>query len=127
MLRAVAHRTNQAQAQSAFDDAIGSHYAPFHDKVSRIAEDAGVNRHTAKSYRDGDNLPKVLAFLRLAAVVPPLRAWTLEMMRLESGPTDPAISAELRRLTAMEADFDPDFQRALADFVRMAQRRISAP
>lgn len=77
----------------ALRSAFGSESAP----IKRIANAANSNERAAKNWYEGRNCPDALYLLRLIATVPELQA-------------------EVRRLTGMVGDLDPEFER---DFLRL--------
>lgn len=74
----------------ALHAAFGGRASP----VKEIARAANANEKAAKDWWQGRTCPGALYFLRLIAAVPELQA-------------------EVRRLTGMHADLDPEFDRAL--------------
>lgn len=71
--------------------------------IKAVQQAANCNAPTARNWWHGHNAPDAVNLLRLAARVP-------------------ALKAEVARLIAMESQHDPEFQRALADLIRAAQR-----
>jgi len=95
-------------------DALRADFGTSDHAVKRIARAANSNVRSAKNWLAGDNMPLGVHFLKLMAHSPTLRA-------------------EVRRLTAMEIEAHPDFQRYFNDAVRIfmslpepEQRRIRA-
>jgi hypothetical protein len=68
-----------------------------------VANTSGASIKSAENWTGGYNPPSLLYFLRLYA-------------------KSPALQAEVRRLTAMETDHDPDFQRDLSALINQLQR-----
>lgn len=80
----------------------------FSDRKSGVKEVqrvANTNERTAKNWWAGKNAPDGLNLLKLMAEVPELRA-------------------EVRRLTAMETDMDPHFERAMSDAMVLFQKML---
>lgn len=71
--------------------------------IKRIMRVANCNERAAENWYAGKNAPNALYLLRLIAEVPELQA-------------------EVRRLTAMESDLDPHFERAMSEAVRLFQQ-----
>jgi len=71
--------------------------------IKRIMDSAQCNERAAKNWYAGKNAPNALYLLRLIATVPELQA-------------------EVRRLTAMESDLDPHFERALSAAMTLFQK-----
>lgn len=67
--------------------------------VKRIARLANCNARTAEGWYQGKNMPDAVHLLRLMAQVPEL-------------------AGEVRRLTGMEADVDPEFGQAFMQAMR---------
>ncbi len=102
-LSAPVARISRAELSAKIAETLQRHYAPFASAPKRIARDAGASPDAAENWLAGRNPPGPLQLLRLMAAVPPL-------------------AAEIRRLTAAEADGDPDFARDLAAVQRLAAR-----
>jgi len=79
---------------------FGNHKAT-NKEVAKKAGSPSVK--TAENWTAGNNPPSLLYFLRLYA-------------------KSPALQAEVRRLTAMEAGIDPNFQREFARFMQRMDR-----
>jgi hypothetical protein len=71
--------------------------------VRRLADAANVNEKTAKNWWEKRCSPQGLQLLKLMASIPEL-------------------AAEVRRLCAMEADLDPEFERELHGLIRAYHR-----
>lgn len=71
--------------------------------IKRIMRVANCNERAAENWYAGKNAPNALYLLRLIAEVPELQA-------------------EVRRLTAMESDLDPHFEKAMSEAVRLFQQ-----
>lgn len=82
-------------------DALGADYGEFKSTAKRIANDAGASEKTAGNWVGAMNTPCLLHFLRLYA-------------------RSPQLQAEVRRLTAAEADLDAGLGPDLARFVQTA-------
>lgn len=80
--------------------ALNEAYGEYSSPAKRVANDCGASVGSAKNW--------------LAGVAPPSSVY---LARLEA--KVPALAAEMRRLRAMEADINPDFQR---EFVALMQR-----
>ncbi len=79
--------------------ALIAEYGHLKNPIGTVQEAINCNERTAENYLAGKCAPNAVYLLRLLASVP-------------------AFAAEVRRLTAMEADLDPRFQR---DFMRAVQ------
>jgi hypothetical protein len=79
--------------------AIRRHFDGTRDAAKACAVIANTNARTAKNWLNGVNPPDGLHLLRLAARIPEL-------------------AGEVRRLTGMHADIDPEFER---DFMKFQQ------
>lgn len=84
-------------------DALYAAFGRMSAPIKRIAQVANVNERTAKNWWEKKCAPGPIHTLRLMAHVPEFQG-------------------RMRELAAMERDIDPDFQRAMADMVRLAQR-----
>jgi hypothetical protein len=74
--------------------AIRDHFDGKKDAAKLLARKANSNVRAARNWLDGANLPDVVHFLRLMAQVPEL-------------------AAEVRRLTGLKSDLDPEFDAAI--------------
>jgi len=70
--------------------------------ISRVQQIAGVDRKTAAAWYNGKSPPQSEHLFTLARKIPELQG-------------------EVRRLSGMDADLDPDFQRELSAFVQRIQ------
>lgn len=95
---------NQGQYTERVRGALQMAFARFGHPVKQLARCADVNITTAKNWWEGKSTPQGLHLLRLFATVPELQA-------------------EVRRLTGMMADGDPEFDRALNDLLALHLRR----
>ncbi len=95
---------NQGQYTERVRDALGTAFGRFRNPDKQLARAADCNVHTAKNWLAGKSSPQGLHLLRLLAAV-------LELQ------------AEVRRLTGMIADGDPDVQRVINDLVTVELRR----
>jgi len=84
--------------------ALQAHYGPLKASAKHVANDAGASIATAKNW--------------LAGLCPPSSVY---LKRLEA--KVPGLAAEMRRLTALEAEIDPDFQRELTSLLRRVGAR----
>lgn len=84
----------QHDLTEAVSGALQRAFAGRSSPVKEIARVANANVQTAKMWWQGRNCPDALYLLRLMAAVPELQA-------------------EVRRLTGMQADLDPEFDRAM--------------
>lgn len=85
---------NQGQFTERVKTALVLHFSRERNAHKRLAERADVNLGTAKNWLEGRSVPQGLHLLRLMATVPEL-------------------GAEMRRLTGMMSDMDPEFEREL--------------
>ena len=72
--------------------------------AKRLAREAGANTDAARNWLQGKNAVSLTCFLRIAA-------------------TRPELMAEARRITAMDADLDPQTEAALVNLVQSYLRR----
>jgi hypothetical protein len=93
------HQINDREFARIVSDALWQHYGPMKSTAKRIANDCGASVGTARNWLDALCPPSSVYLKRLEAKVPRL-------------------AAEMRRLTALEADLNPDFQRELSELVR---------
>jgi hypothetical protein len=84
--------------------AIRDHFDGSHSPVKRLARIANCNTRSAENWWHGKNLPDVVHFLRLMAQIPEL-------------------AAEVRRLTGLREDADPEFEQALHKAMAIFMRR----
>lgn len=98
------HAMNQAQFTGAIRSALIIAFRNDRSPVKRIADLAGSNINAAKNWWEGRCAPNGLYLSRLRASVPEL-------------------DAEIRRLEAMEASLDPNFQQALSQFISQWGRK----
>jgi hypothetical protein len=78
-------------------------YGQYASKHKRIAKDAGIkSAKTAEAWACQRNLPALEYFLEL-------------------GRNQPAIQKMTLRLWGLDADIDPEYQRAFQDLMRLAQ------
>lgn len=89
---------------SALQNAFGDEKSA----IKRIMDVSKCNERAAKNWYQGKNAPNALFLLRLIATVPELQA-------------------EVRRLTAMESDLDPHFERAMSQAMELFTRLRRAP
>lgn len=74
--------------------------------VDKVSEAANCNQRAAENWLYGKNAPDALHLLRLIA-------------------TSPAVQAEVRRLTAMDAALDPMLERDLVRLIDTYRRRLA--
>ena len=84
-------------------DALVVDFGQYRATHKRIARITGATEKTAENWTSGANTPHLVYFLRLL-------------------PHSPALRGVVRKLCQMEADLDPDFQKAFAEFMRMMGR-----
>lgn len=77
-----------------------------HESAKIIAFKAGALPRTAKAWKQGDHLPQAHHMLMLE------RAY-------------PELASEMRRLRALQADFDPRAEELAAQLVRYAMERAN--
>jgi len=94
----------QNELTRAISGALQSAFGDERDAAKRVAIIANTNDRTAENWLLGRNAPDVLHLLRLAAQIPELQA-------------------VVRQLAAMEADMDPELDRALSAVVTLMQRK----
>lgn len=92
------YQINQGELTQKLRGALVLAFSRERHPVKRLAEVADTNVATAKNWLEGRSTPQALQLLRLMATVPEFQA-------------------EVRKLTAMEADMDPEFAR---DFQKLA-------
>lgn len=95
---------NQGEYTDRVRGALQTAFGRLGHPVKHLAKCADVNITTAKNWLDGRSTPQGLHLLRLFAMVPELQA-------------------EVRRLTGMMADGDPEFDRALNDLLALHLRK----
>jgi hypothetical protein len=76
--------------------------------AKKISDALDCSPRTAENYLQGRTAPSGIHFLRALAAIP-------------------EFEAEVRRLSAMQADMDPEFDRAAMALLQVYQRRQSAP
>lgn len=105
---APAFAMTQGQYQETVSNVLRVAFGRQRHAVKQLARTAGTSASTAKNWLEGRSTPIGLHMLRLMATVPELQA-------------------EVRRLTAMEADLDPEFDREfhqlVASYTRMKAGR----
>lgn len=97
-----------AETTAAICRAIREHFDGQRDAPKRLARIANSNTRAARNWLEGVNAPDALYLLRLMAEIPELQA-------------------EVRRLTGMQSDLNPQFDQAMQHtmqlFIRMRQER----
>lgn len=83
---------------------VRRHFGDERHAVKKLSNRAGCDERTARNWWEGRNAPAGHALINLALQVPELRA-------------------ELRRLLDLEADLDPEMERATDALVRAWLRR----
>lgn len=84
-------------------NALQAHYGPLKASAKCVANDAGASVDAAKNWLSGLCPPSSVFLKRLERKVP-------------------GLAAEIRRLQAMEADFDPNFQQQILVLLTRMQR-----
>jgi hypothetical protein len=96
-------KITERQFAQIVSDALQAHYGPMKGSAKCCANDAGASVATAKNW--------------LSGLCPPSSVY---LKRLES--KVPGLAAEMRRLTAMEAEQSADFQQQLSLLMTMLQQ-----
>jgi hypothetical protein len=103
-MTALALEIGQGEYTTIVRDSLRRAFGAERHAVKRLASVANSNERTAKNWLDGRATPGGLHLLRLMATVP-------------------GFQAEIRRLTGMAADCDPEIEREISDLFRVWQRR----
>jgi hypothetical protein len=98
-------RMGELEVAQVIAAALAHDYGDFKFTDKLIAKDSGASPRTANNWRSEMNTPSLPYFLRLYA-------------------RSPAVRAAVRKLTAMEADLDPDAERARS---RLVQAQLGNP
>jgi len=106
MIAAPIMRLGQAEYETAIHGALRRGFGHHRNPVGRIAEVANSNLSTARNWWERKCAPGGLHLLRLIA-------------------GEPTFQGEVRRLTGMATDLDPEFERGLVELYRLYQERIS--
>jgi hypothetical protein len=92
-------------ATQALSTTLREAYGPYAGKHKKIAQHAGIkSAKTAEAWSCGRNLPALEYFLEL-------------------GRNSPAIQKMTMRLWGLDADIDPEYQRAFQDLLRVVAGR----
>ncbi len=87
---------------------VRNHYANHASPIKQFARDQDINEHTARNIYEGRNAPSFHTLLKMVATIPEL-------------------ASEVRRLTGLLEDLDPEFDRALSrvmqEFDKMKARK----
>lgn len=102
-MTALALEIGQNEYTEIVRDALRRAFGRERHAIKRLAGAANSNERTAKNWLEGKATPGGLHMLRLMATVPEFQA-------------------EVRRLTGMQADMDPEFERELHGLIRAYQR-----
>lgn len=103
MPTALAFEIGQNEYTGLVRDALQRAFGRERHAIKRLATVANSNERTAKNWLEGRATPGGLHMLRLMATVPEFQA-------------------EVRRLTGMQSDMDPEFERELHDLFRAYQK-----
>lgn len=85
-------------------EALRKAYGREKSAAKTIARAANTNERTARNWLEGRALPNFMSTLRLMATTPELRS-------------------EVARITAMQAELDPEAERAVSALVQLLARR----
>lgn len=107
MRSALAFQITQAEYIARTTGSLRLAYVNERMPIKKLADDAGSSVATAKNWWEQRNAPEGLYHLRLLATVPEYQA-------------------EVRRLTNMQADMDPEFERDLARLLQTYQQKRGA-
>ena len=105
--RAPIHDISERDFARVVSAALQAHYGPLKASAKCIANDAGASIQSAKNWLGGMCAPSAVYLKRLECKVP-------------------GLAAEMRRLQAMHAEHDPDFQRQWNELIRFVQANFSA-
>lgn len=97
------HKLDRGEVGKRICAALEADYGDLKSKHKEIADDAGVSPKTVEAWMQGVSLPGLMPTFRLMAESTEFAKVAME-------------------LCALEADHDPDFQRALATFLRTIGR-----
>lgn len=100
MNAAVAYLDDYQGVVTAFTGSLHRAFGGRASPIKELARAANINQRTAENLYAGKSAPSALVMLKLIAGVP-------------------EFAAEVRRLTGMEQDLDPEFER---DFSALVQR-----
>lgn len=94
------HNLSDADLTTIITQSLRDAFADKKSAVKGIMRVANCNERTAKNWYSGKNSPDALNLLRLMAEIPELQA-------------------EVRRLTSMQSDLDPHFEKAMNETVQL--------
>lgn len=92
-------RISEREFARVVSQALQAHYGPLKASAKCVANDADASVDAAKNWLAGVCPPSSIFLARLEAKVP-------------------GLAAEMRRLRAMEAEHDPEFQKAFVLFMQ---------
>lgn len=101
-----AYEITQGDWLKASQTAMQAHVGDDRSGAKKLADILECSPRTAENYLQGRTAPSGLHFLRALASIPEFQA-------------------EVRRLSAMQADMDPEFDRAAMALLQVYQRRQS--
>lgn len=105
---AAVHNLSSDDLGNVIASALRSAFGDEKSAIKRIMDVSRCEERAAKNWYQGKNAPNALYLLRLIATVPELQA-------------------EVRRLTAMQSDLDPHFERAMSQAVELFTRLRRTP
>jgi hypothetical protein len=101
-----AYEITQGDWLKASQTAMQAHVGDNRSSAKKLADILECSPRTAENYLQGRTAPSGIHFLRALAVIPEFQA-------------------EVRRISQMQSDLDPEFERAANALLQIAQRRKS--